>query len=535
MRPPEELVLSGYQDTPISAVLRIMSFGHFCLGLVGALSGALLEAALHQPAFFGLAASGGLLGACGVISLLAIRRQAASPSLAFYLLPYADFAIIGLWLLLFGVASPAILFYAYVIVSAALLLGSRHAIALAGIAAATIVTVGVAEYQYPAIPAIRLPTVVAAGFTILGAMLALGLTTAVARLFSANLDRFILLSNQQSEALQEARARMDEHQRRIFEELEMLSTTYTRFTGGETGARVSPMEGSLARAAQMMNSLLEQIEQLLDISALQARLEERIGSINQALERLCNGDTTAIQKLGWPSGTSLDFTAIGLERLARQFAYFQHATQQASSAQTTMLTLASELSLLRQNLAHTDAPLSDLLARSTQSAVHLHVLLEGEPPRTGGYRSERPLLQEMELRARQQSAALEMIRARLGHVESQLEAVETELRCIVDRIEPIARPPRLPRFSLSNSPPPEQLAAALAAPQRGLASSSLKGSGALPPSQHRPASGALAGSDAARPPNGSLKPSDSLAPPPRRFNGPLTRSGPLPDRLELHP
>jgi hypothetical protein len=498
-----------------------------------------MEAALHQPAFFGLAASGVLLGACGVMSLLAVRRQTASPSLAFYLLPYADFAIIGLWLLLFGVVSPAILFYAYVIVSAALLLGSRHAIALAGIAAATILMISVAQYQYSAIPAIKLPAVAAAGFTILGAMLALGLTAAIARLFSTNLDRFILLSNRQNEALQEARARLDEHQQRILHELAMFSATYARFAAGETGARISPTQGALTQAAQMVNALLEQVEQLLDISTLQERLEERIGAINQALERLCNGDTTAIQKLSWPSGTSLDFTAIGLERIARQFAYFQQATQQAGTAQTAMLTLASELNLLRQNLVHTDTPLGDLLTRSTQNAVHLHVLLEGELPRTGGYRSERPLLQEMELRARQQGAVLEMVRARLGHVEAQLEAVETELRHIVDRIEPIARPPRWPRLSLSGPAAPEQPAPVLIAPQRGLASSPLKGSDTLPPHPLRPGSAPLTGSDAPHPPrpaSSPLKPSDGLTPLPRRFNGPLTRSDPLaPDRLEARP
>src|SRR6185437_12293870 len=186
----DEELPNSLQDAHITAILRIMALGHLFLGAALALVGVIIAIPLQEPAFFGLAASGGMLGACGLMTMLAINRQRSGQSpLAFYLLPYADFAIVGLWLLLFGVAGPIALFCAYVVISAALLLGSRHAIALTALSGATILAISLEHAQGQIRPASALPFAGQVVFTIVSTTLALGLIAYVSRLFSLNLDR----------------------------------------------------------------------------------------------------------------------------------------------------------------------------------------------------------------------------------------------------------------------------------------------------------------------------------------------------------
>jgi hypothetical protein len=501
----DESAPGGLQEGQIMAILRSMALGHLVLGGVLVLGSIIVEMLLGEPTFFGLTASGVMLGACGLIALLAANRQRAHQSpLAFYLLPYADFAIVGLWLLLFGVSGPMILFYAYVVVSAALLLGSRHAITLAGIAGATILATSLGQFQGLVSPAVVLPQQAQFAFTTVFTILALGLIAAVARLFSLNLDRFIALTNRQNDDIVRTRRHMADQQEQIQGELEHLSNTYMRFISGDTQARAPVSHTSLALASHILNTLLDHTERLLRTAATRTRMEDRISELTQAVDRLSNGDTAALQAISTPSGTSLDTLTLSLARAGRQLILVQQALQHAAGGYVAVMGIAADLSLLHQTLSSTDGAVYDLQMRAAQSAVRLHALLESE----GGYNenrsTERPFLREMELRSRQQSAGLDLLRTRLGHIGSQMEAVETDLRRIAEGMEQITRSGR-PRTGQSGT---------------------LNADAATSNAQVRPTSAASQIPDAAspsasippRPTSGPMWASDVL---PRRFNGPL--------------
>ncbi len=518
--------MDSIEEAHIAAILRAMSLGHIVLGVGLAIGSVIMEAALGEPTFFGLAASGGMLGVCGLITILAANRQRASQSpLAFYLLPYADFAIVGLWLLLFSVSGSIVLFYAYVVVSAALLLGSRHAVALGVIAGATILAMSLGQYQHQITPAIMLSPEMQVAFTISSTVLALGLIAYVARLFSVNLDRFIAQTNRQRGELLRTRRRMAEQQEQAQREMEALSSTYVHFISGDTEARAPVSNGPLALAAHILNTLLDHMERLLRISAARSRMEERIGELIQAVERLCSGDATALQALGGPTETSLDTLTLALARAGRQLVLSQQALQHAAGGYTAVIGIAADLSLLCQTLSNTDSALQEMQTRSAQSAVHLRTLLENEGGYSENRSTERPFLREMELRARQQSAGLELLRARLGHIVAQLTSVETELRRTAEGMEQVSRAARPMR-------------AGQAGPAGAPAASGALPGDAAANVQVRPASGPVQPLDSAhpaapaspRPPSGGLRMSDA---PPRRFNGPLASSArPTPEPLE---
>lgn len=520
----------GRQDARITSILRHMSIGHLALGIALTIAGAVLEGTLHQSAFFGLAASGAMLGACGLITLLAINRQQANPSaLGFYLLPYADFAIVGLWLLLFGATSPILLFYAYIIVSAALLLGSRHAITLAILSAATTLTVSLGEYAQRVEPAIILRDGEQFVFILLFTALAIGLVVYVAALFSSNLDRFIGENNRQRNQLSLAHTRLTEQQQQVARELELLNDAYLRFTGGETHARAPVSSGALALAGQHVNALFEQIEQLARFASQHMRMEARAVELNTAMERLGNGDLNALQALSAPSGTSLDDMTVALVRLIRQMVELQQALQRARVDYGAIANLASELTMARQGLNSAGNAIRELLSRSAQSAVHMRSMIDTEMTPTEGRYGERPFMREMELRARQQGAGLELLYARLEHVMAQMDATEYELRRLVENADASAR--RLPRATLPINPTPEQMGllppGAQIAPKSGPIPYSLmpssSGSGPVNSAQLQP-----------RTPSGQLKPADQPARPgsgalrmpeahplPRRFTSPM--------------
>jgi hypothetical protein len=518
--PPDSLIEStnvdewsapGRQDVNITAILHMMSLGHLWLGLAVALAGILMEVTLHQPASFGLTASGGMLCACGLITLLAAsRRRATQSPLAFYLLPYADFAIIGLWLLLFGISGPIALFYTYVVVSAALLLGSRHAITLAGISGATMLTITLGQYEHHMTPAITLPQAAEAPFTAICTVLALGVIAYAASLFSINLDRFIIESNRQNEAVVRARIQIANHHEQTRHAMETLSDTYMRFMEGDIQARAPLSTGPLALTSHLLNTLLDQVEHLLRASSMHTRMEARIGELTLALDRLSSGDMNALQVLASSSGTPLDTMKMALTHTGRQLILLQQALQRSAAGYTAVTSIASDLALLHQALKNTDSALHDLQTRAAQSASYLHTLLDGESGYSEGLHNDRPFLREMELRARQQSAGIEMLHARLGHIGSQLEAVEAELRRIAEGMEQITRAPHLPRTGQPGPNPPEHQTVS------GTLLRSSSGPLQRPDTLSSPNSGPL------RPASGSLRPSDAL---PRRFSGPLTPSG----------
>ncbi len=455
--PPADPGFQGRQDAHISAILRQTSLGHLLLGCALLVGGVILEAALHQPAFFGLAASGGMLSACGIITWLAINRQPPHQlALGFYLLPYADFAIVSLWLLLFGIASPIALFYTYVIVSAALFLGSRHALALTLITGATILTISLGQFQNQITPAISLPAGGQVSFNLLFTMLALGLIAYAATLFSSNLDRFIIENNRQIDHLAHTQAQIAEQRQQIDRELEMLNDTFVRFTSGETHIRAPVAHGLLALAGQQMNALFEQIEQLLRARKLTARMEERIAELNQALERLITGDLNALQAISTPSSTSLDILTLSLARMIRQIAELQQAAQRARGDYSAVMSLASELTLVRQSMSGASGAILELLSRSAQSAIQLRAMIETNRSPAESHHAERPFLREMELRARQQNAGLELLHARLEHVMVQIEATEAELRRLAEQGELSLRGQRIARTTLPIGPAPEQ-------------------------------------------------------------------------------
>ena len=493
----------GRQDARITSILRQMALGHLALGIALTLAGVILEGTLHQAAFFGLAASGAMLGACGLITLLVINRQQANPSaLGFYLLPYADFAIVGLWLLLFGATSPILLFYAYVIVSAALLLGSRHAITLAIITAATMLTISLGQSAHQVEPAIALHNNEQFTFIFLFTALAIGLIVYVSMLFSSNLDRFIGENNRQSAQLTLARSRLTEQQQQVEDELDLLNDAYLRFTGGETHARVPVSHGTLALAGQHINTLFEQIEQLTRFASLRARMEERVAELNQTMERLTNGDLNALQALSTPSGTSLDETTVILVRLVRQMVELQQALQRSRAGYAAVANLASELTMARQGLNSAGNAIHELLSRSAQSAVHMRAMIDSEMGSAEGYYSDRPFLREMELRARQQGAGLELLFARLEHIIAQMDATEYELRRLVENTDPSAR--RLPRATLPINSTLEQM-------------------GLLPTGrQTRPTTGTLTNPAIASPYGSGALRMPEAQPLPRRFTNPMT-------------
>jgi hypothetical protein len=505
LNPPDEGLPGGFQEAHITAILRAMSLGHLVLGVLLALGGVGIEIVSRESAFFGLAASGGMLSICGLITLLAVSRQQAGQSpLAFYLLPYADFAIVGLWLLLFSAAGPVILFYAYVVVSAAMLLGSRHALALAGIAGAAILAISLGQYANQVTPAIILSPGEQTAFTIVATTLGLGLIAYVARLFSLNLDRFIALTNRQKEQVVLARRRVVEQQEQTQEALENLSNTYVRFIAGDTEARADVSNSSLSLAGHILNTLLEQIERLWRASAAYSRMEERVGELTLAVDRLSSGDPSAFQALNGPSGTSLDTLTLALARIGRQLLLAQQALQHAVGGYTAVTGIAADLSLLRQALSGADSVLHDLQTRSAQNAVRLHVLLTSEGSIGGKHTPERPILQEMEMRAQQQGDRLGLFRAQLGHIGAQMQAIETELRRIAESMEQLTRLSRPPRADQPGTP------AAAPAPNTSVrpASGPLKTAEGLAPATAAPA----------RRPSGILRPADAL---PRRFTGPL--------------
>lgn len=534
----------GRQDARITSILRHMSIGHLALGVALTVAGAILEGTLHQSAFFGLAASGAMLGACGLITLLVINRQQANPSaLGFYLLPYADFAIVGLWLLLFGATSPILLFYAYIIVSTALLLGSRHAITLAALSAATALTVSLGEYAQRVEPAIILRDGAQFTFIVLFTALAIGLIIYVATLFSSNLDRFIGENNRQSNQLSLARSRLTEQQQQVARELELLNDAYLRFTGGETHARVPVSSGMLALAGQHINTLFEQTEQLARFANQRLRMEARAAELNTTMERLSNGDMNALQALSGPSGTSLDDMTVALVRIIRQMIELQQALQRARVDYGAIANLASELTMARQGLNSAGTAVRELLSRSAQSAVHMRSMIDTEITLAEGRYGDRPFMREMELRARQQGAGLELLYARLEHVMAQMDATEHELRRLVENTDPLAR--RLPRATFPISPTPEQMGLLPPGAQISPNSSPVthapmpfpSGSGPLNSAAVSPRapSGPLNSAPLQpRTPSGQLRPTDQPARPgsgalhmpqarplPKRFTGPL--------------
>ena len=452
-----DLGTQGRQDARIRAILRQMSLGHLLLGCVLLVGGVLLEAALHQPAFFGLAASGGMLAACGLITLLAINRQPTHQVvLGFYLLPYADFAIVGLWLLLFGINSSIALLYAYVLVSAALFLGSRHALALTIITSATLFTVSLGQFTALVKPAITLPTSEQITFNLLFTLLGLSLVAYAAALFSSNLDRFILQNNRQIDQLASMQARFAEQRQQLERELELLTHTYVRFTNGETHLRVPVAQGMLAQAGQQMNALFEQIEQFWRARKLTARMEERVAELHVALERFYAGDPYALQAISTPSNTSLDSLTVLLARLIRQIADLQQVTQRARGNYALVQSLASELTLIRQSMNGASGAIRELLSRSSQSALHLRAMIETTLSPAESHHPDRPFLREMELRARQQNGELELLYARLEHIMVQMETSEAALRQLAEQGELATRGQRPPRTTLPIGPMLEQ-------------------------------------------------------------------------------
>ncbi len=444
---PEEGLPSGLPDAHIRAILRSMSLGHLVLGLALMSGGVIVELLTAEPAFFGLAASGGMLCACGLMTLLGHDRQRASQSpLAFYLLPYADFAIVGLWMLLFGAAGPIILFYPYVIVSAALLLGSRHAIALTGLAGAAILAVSLGQYQAQGIPAIHLSADRQTAMTILATALALALIVYVARLFSLDLDRFIALTNRQRDHLFFARRRVAEQQEQVRSTMEQLSNTYMRFKAGDTDARaqVPSQDSPLAFAPQLLNALLDQLARQSRAWAAHAHLEERISELSYRLDRLSNGDATALQNVTGPTGTALDTLMLALARIGQQLLSSQQALKHAVGGYAAVLGIADDLSVLQQSLGSADSSLYELQKRSAQSADHLRARLESMEYLATSRSTDRLSLHEMELRAQEQNSGLDLLRARMGHIGAQIEACENELRRIAENMEQITKIPRPP-------------------------------------------------------------------------------------------
>ncbi|HEY7356326.1 MAG TPA: hypothetical protein VH590_07660, partial [Ktedonobacterales bacterium] len=465
---------------------------------------------------FGLAASGGMLCACGLMTMLGNNRQRTSQSpLAFYLLPYADFAIVGLWLLLFGAAGPIILFYPYVIVSAALLLGSRHAIALTGLAGAAILAVSLGQQQEQGIPAIHLSADGQTTLTILATALAMALIVYVARLFSLDLDRFIALTNRQRDHLFFARRRVAEQQEQARDTMEQLSGAYMRFKSGDTDARapVPSADNPLVFAPQLLNALLDQLARQSRAWAAYARLEERISELSYRLDRLSNGDATALQNVTGPTGTSLDTLVLALARIGQQLLSSQQALKQTMGGYTAVLGIAADLSILQQSLGSADSSLHDLQKRSAQSVDHLRARLESVDYLTASSSTDRLSLHEMELRAQEQSAGLDLLRSRLGHIGAQIEVCENELRRITESMEQVARVSRPLSATPLNAPADM---AALNAPIR-------------------PASNAPQPSDSAssRTPAPARafpripRPADPL---PRRFTGPLSAGRAQPER-----
>lgn len=449
---PDEGLPSGLPDAHIRAILRSMSLGHLVLGLALMFGGVIVELLTSEPAFFGLAASGGMLCACGLMTMLGNDRQRANPSpLAFYLLPYADFAIVGLWMLLFGATGPIMLFYPYVIVSAALLLGSRHAIALTGVAGAAILAVSLGQQQEQGMAAMHLSTGEQAALTILATALALALIVYVARLFSLDLDRFIALTNRQRDHLFFARRRVAEQQEQVRGTIEQLSSTYMRFKSGDTEARaqVPSQDSPLAFAPQLLNALLDQLARQSRAWSAHARLEERISELSYRLDRLSNGDATALQNVTGPTGTSLDTLMLALGRIGQQLLSSQQALKRAVGGYTAVLGIADDLSVLQQSLGSADSSLYELQKRSAQSLDHLRARLESVEYLTTSHSTERLSLHEMELRAQEQNSGLDLLRARLGHIGAQIEVCENELRRITENMEQITRVPRSPSGTLN--------------------------------------------------------------------------------------
>ena len=507
----DEGVPSGFQEDHIRAILRTMSLGHLILGAVLALGGICIELILRQSSFYGLAASGGMLAICGLITLLAAQRQQNTHSpLAFYLLPYADFAIVGLWLLLFSATGPVVLFYAYVVVSAALLLGSRHAIALACIAGATILAISLGQFQDQVMPAIPLTPEGQVVFTVVSSTLALGLIAYIARVFSLNLDRFIALTNRQRDQVLRARRLTAEQQEQTRSAMEHLSQTYVRFISGETGARaqVPTPNSPLAFATHLLNTLLEQSERQTRAMATHTNLEERIQELSQALDRLGNGDLTALHIVSNPTRTVLDPLTLALGRVGRQLITTQQAFKQAIGGYTAVLGIAGDLSLLHQTLTGADTALRDLQIRAVQSADHVRTLLLNEGDHLATPTTERPALHEMEVRAQQQHTALDLLHARMGHIGAQMQDIETELRRIAESMEHLTRASRPLRAEQPGARSEDKAPSA----QFRLAGGLPQAPDSSPPGVPAPANL----------PSGTWRASDLL---PRRFNGPVIPPG----------
>ncbi len=450
-----EPVLPARQDKTILRILRTMAVGHMFLGLALALSSVMLEAYLHEPLFFGLAASGAILGACGVILRLNLERRVTLQSpLVFYLLPYADFVNVGLWLLLFGMNGPILLFFAYVLLSTALLLGSRQALVLTLIAGGTICAVTVSQTFNQITPVLNTPKTFSLPMTLSLTMLGLGLVAYVARLFSLNLDRFTHESARQSEDLLHQRLQFSQQQHQLTEELEALNEDLAQYLKGKTQTRISEFFELLAPLQKNLNAVLEQGEKLLYAAAYATRVQEKIAVLKQALERANIGDRSAVQVLASPSKTPLDTFTQPLVSICQQWFELQHVFQRARMEYQSLASLTADLGMLRQSLVSTDAAFSEMYTRSTQGARHLHALLESEGAAreysSGSLNSERPILREMELRARQQSSGLEMLRDRLRVISERMEHIEGELRKAGEGMEQALKLPSssrpMPRF-----------------------------------------------------------------------------------------
>jgi hypothetical protein len=347
-----------------------------------------------------------------------------------------------------------LLFFAYVLLSTALLLGSRQALVLTLIAGGTICAVTLSQAYNQITPVLHAPQAFSLPLMLSLTLLALGLIAYVARLFSLNLDRFTHESARQSEDLLHQRLQFSQQEHQLTEELEALNEDLTQYLKGKTQTRISEFFEMLAPVQKNLNAVLEQGEKLLYAAAYTNRLQERIAALKQALERANIGDRSAVQILASSSKTTLDTLTQPLVSICQQWFELQQAFQRARAEYQSLASLTADLAMLHQSLGSTDAVFGEMSTRSTQGARHLHALLESEGTAreygSGSLNNERPILREMELRAHQQSSGLEMLRARLRVISERMEYIEGELRKVGEGMEQALRLPTssrpMPRF-----------------------------------------------------------------------------------------
>jgi hypothetical protein len=285
---------------------------------------------------------------------------------------------VGLWLLLFGVTGPILLFFAYVILSTALLLGSRHALSMTLMTGVTVCAVSLMQSVNLISPALTLSPEIALPFMLTMTVIALGLVAYVARLFSLNLDRFTSESARQSEDLARQRMHISHHDRQLAEEVQTLNEYLTHYLTGQTQTRLPATLEVLAPVQKNLNVLLEHGERLLHAAALVNRLQERISLVKQSLERLIIGDRSAIQVLNSASKTTLDQLSQPLVTLGQQWYELQSLFQRARAEYQSLNSLTTDLAMLRQSLNSANAALSEMMARAMQSTHHLHAMLESD-------------------------------------------------------------------------------------------------------------------------------------------------------------